>query len=245
MAKHVIRNLRDLAAEIGASRPDIEAIDRRVYKDTSCGAWCAEVKAYPEGLLRAETWDVKLVRSLSGCVIAGRRNGRGPWLYTLIEGLPHEVIEYFCGKQRPGRVFYVVHLDGPDAPASAREKVEAAVKADVNVELRTPAKNEKLTLARCAVTLDIRRPNRSAGRVIGVKVGSIVEGVDQCADPVELIFPFVRAEWDLAVKNVEDQVTEIWNATHGCPKCGRMDRAAYRRVNPKCRAIAKAKGGAK
>jgi hypothetical protein len=40
----VIRNLAGLARLLG-SRPTIDAVSRRVYKGTECGAWVAETQA--------------------------------------------------------------------------------------------------------------------------------------------------------------------------------------------------------
>jgi hypothetical protein len=68
-----------------------------------------------------------------------------------------------------------------------------------------------------------------------VEIGSIVEGVDgPTAGPEVLTFPFTVPEFDAAVQTVEDQASEIWNATHGCEQCGPEDDGGYRHVNPEC-----------
>jgi hypothetical protein len=66
--------------------------------------------------------------------------------------------------------------------------------------------------------------------VKGISVGSIVEGVDQCTethyidcDPTESEDPpetIRKAFWE-AVKAVNKEADQIWQATHGCPGCAR------------------------
>ena len=64
----------------------------------------------------------------------------------------------------------------------------------------------------------------SCGASIGhygnaVVLESIVEGVDYGTQSHELVFPFSEQSfWD-ALQNVEDEASEIWNATHGCEDC--------------------------
>lgn len=76
--------------------------------------------------------------------------------------------------------------------------------------------------------------------ISGITFGSIVEGSDQCADQVSVMFPCTPEDIDAALKEVEAQVTEIWNATHGCPGCYHGgDAKAWavadeRPVNPDC-----------
>ena len=52
-----------------------------------------------------------------------------------------------------------------------------------------------------------------------IRLGSIVEGTEQCAEGVQLTFPFTMKEvWD-AAGDIEAQCRDIWNATHGCADC--------------------------
>jgi len=53
----------------------------------------------------------------------------------------------------------------------------------------------------------------------GVRVGSIVEGTDRCADPVTLTYPFLAGEFWEALEDIERQCNTIWKETHGCEKC--------------------------
>ena len=52
-----------------------------------------------------------------------------------------------------------------------------------------------------------------------IQIGSIVEGVDECAHTQELVWPFDSADFWNAVNRVEDDCSRIWNETHGCDTC--------------------------
>jgi hypothetical protein len=69
-----------------------------------------------------------------------------------------------------------------------------------------------------------------------VSIGSIVEGVEQCAEVQYLSWPFTREQfWD-AVQAVEDECDEIWKETHGCDDCGPEDDwTGFRAINPDCK----------
>ena len=53
-----------------------------------------------------------------------------------------------------------------------------------------------------------------------IKMGSIVEGVDECTETHILEYPFSANVFWSALQSIEDQANEIWNNTHGCPYCG-------------------------
>lgn len=69
-----------------------------------------------------------------------------------------------------------------------------------------------------------------------IAIGSIVEGVEECAGPIQLDWPFTVKDVRRAMKEIEFQADEIWNRTHGCEKCGPYDEWGDRAVNPKCKA---------
>ena len=53
-----------------------------------------------------------------------------------------------------------------------------------------------------------------------IRMGSIVEGVDECTDVHELEFgKFTMDDFWSAVEEIETQALEIWNRTHGCEDC--------------------------
>lgn len=52
-----------------------------------------------------------------------------------------------------------------------------------------------------------------------IQMGSIVEGVEECAEVRTLKFPFTEKEvWD-ALDAIENDCNDIWMNTHGCPDC--------------------------
>jgi hypothetical protein len=55
--------------------------------------------------------------------------------------------------------------------------------------------------------------------------------VDEGTQAYELIWPFTVKQVRRAMKAVEDEAQEIWDATHGCEGCGTAPA-----VNPNCKA---------
>jgi hypothetical protein len=53
----------------------------------------------------------------------------------------------------------------------------------------------------------------------GIRVGSIVEGADECTEVIALRYPFTLGDFWGALNAVEKQARDIWNATHGCGGC--------------------------
>jgi len=54
-----------------------------------------------------------------------------------------------------------------------------------------------------------------------ISINSIIEGVDEYAETQTLSWPFTSEQfWD-AVQAVEDDVSRIWNETHGCDACAK------------------------
>lgn len=76
--------------------------------------------------------------------------------------------------------------------------------------------------------------DQAGTKVMGVCVGSIVEGVEQCAETRHLTFPFTEHDWDDAVQAVEDDVDQIWAETHGCDQCGTETETGHIPINPDC-----------
>lgn len=65
--------------------------------------------------------------------------------------------------------------------------------------------------------LPARHPD---GALVGVAVGSIVEGVDDASTEVhDLPFPFAEKAFWAALQAVEDEASSLWKQTHGCATC--------------------------
>jgi len=70
-------------------------------------------------------------------------------------------------------------------------------------------------------------------RHAGVAVGSIVEGCDHDTEVHELLYPFDKKDFWGKLEEVEQEVTSIWNNTHGCESCY-PDNPESTIVNPEC-----------
>ena len=69
----------------------------------------------------------------------------------------------------------------------------------------------------------------------GVKLGSIVEGVEETTETHFLAYPFEASDFWNALERIEEEAGEIWDNTHGCEHCGDIDPwTGYRAVNPEC-----------
>lgn len=67
---------------------------------------------------------------------------------------------------------------------------------------------------------------------VGIRLGSIVEGVDYDTEYYDLWFPFTQADFYNTLSMIEEEALNIWNETHGCDRCelDGLDRA----INPDC-----------
>lgn len=76
---------------------------------------------------------------------------------------------------------------------------------------------------------------------VGFRLGSIVEGCDEGADEIELVWPFTQTEWGDALAQIEREAEYIWKKTHGCPGCAQLQDLDYEEhigrisVRPDCK----------
>ena len=63
-----------------------------------------------------------------------------------------------------------------------------------------------------------RHPNR---QLVGITLGSIVEGIDATTDTHDLRFPFTEKSFWAALQAVEDEASELWKGSHGCETCAK------------------------
>jgi len=71
----------------------------------------------------------------------------------------------------------------------------------------------------------------------GVSVGSIVEGCDEGTKTHQLKYPFSIWEFWSALDAVEEEASEIWDATHGCEDCGIVSEfhEGLHAIDPECK----------
>ena len=96
------------------------------------------------------------------------------------------------------------------------EELGLPVEADCNIdELGEVLSHYLFKETSCGAWLAVREDEQ--GQYI--RIGSIVEGVDACAGPIELRFPLYISEYDEAVEEIEAEAYYIWMSTHGCETC--------------------------
>lgn len=211
----MIRNAEDLANVLGASDATEKSLSRRVYKGTDCGAWLALVELSRSGKPRQEKWQVRARLGVGGRIhFHARRNSKGPWLTGgTVGSIPHYVLDFL--NAAPGK-----HYAECGVTADYRDWADFCdlVGQSPDARVQPKARVGKLGL-QFILTVEGRGPSSTRP---GIRVGSIVEGVDQCAESEELAFPFSEKRFRAAVQSIEDQVDEIWKSTHGCKECARL-----------------------
>jgi len=243
----MIANLEQLSSAIGANWPTIKSVARRVFKDTECGAWVELIEPRPAKILK-QRWVAYIRRSLAGVTVVGIRPPHGKTIHPdpSYDGkVPERVLEYLGVED--GRVHMTLH-----SVELHDRRHEAAVLWNF---IKTAEPLQRVTnwsgdtLQRVTnwiwqensggtwskrVEFQVEVPSLRMNHG-GVRIGSIVEGVEQCAEPVELMFPFTEDDWDNAIRSVEDEVHEIWMETHGCEDCATDDIGWGKPVDPDCK----------
>lgn len=65
----------------------------------------------------------------------------------------------------------------------------------------------------------------------GIKLGSIVEGVDECTNVYTLMYgQFTENQFYNTLTLIDEEAQAIWDNTHGCEDCGMGGS-----VNPECK----------
>jgi hypothetical protein len=211
----MIRNAQELADHIGANDATEASLSRRLYKNTDCGAWLALVDVKRGGKARKEKWQVFARLGIGGRVyFIARRNSRGVWLTA--KKMPEHLRSYLLLDNGLNMVF-------GESTFSDWTDFVAAVCSSEDCKVQKRARAGKFAIQ---FLLSVEGKGPSSTRP-GAKIGSIVEGSDRCAESVTLVFPFTAKEWREAVQSVEDEVDEIWKATHGCETCGKHWEEEY------------------
>lgn len=180
-------------------------LSRRVYKGTGCGAW-AEIREKQEARLRRAVWEGAYQNFGGDWMLTGMRETNGAKAWTM--DVPKDVGEFFAIDWMP-----------------SDERIQFALNYLENEQL---PKDTTFFVARCTILTPFR--SRS---VFDFVVGSIVEGVDQCAGPEYVRLPCKERDIREAIEQIEREVQDIWNETHGCEKCfGGVYAANDSDINP-------------
>lgn len=219
----MIRNLKDLAALVCAN-PTIESISHRIYKDTACGAHVNILNPLAYVARRRTV----TVRAHGRIAIDGYR-----WLFFTVNGKKtqdentiKEIAEYLEAK-KSRRLNGILR-----SPWDIKIYVERALKAKKTADLTGRLTGHLNLTLKFKLELPVLKTSPA-----GISIGSIIEGVDYDTETLSLTFPFSAKTFWAAVTQVEQEAKDIWNDTHGCPKCGlKNPETGERAINPKCKA---------
>ena len=213
-----MKNLNDLAKKLGC-KPDVKSISHHVYKNTNCGAWVTSFDAgeVPDG---HKTVTVKAHGQRSiGCyrwtlfTVNGRK--------VVDKRTTDRIADYLQATQKNNQYRSPVsirpYIDHPENGLSVRKVGQLKVILTFYLVLTT-YKNQKA----------------------GIEIGSIIEGTDHETDTYKLYFPFLPIDFYSTIQCVEREAKDIWDDTHGCPKCYTHEYAEndYGEIpiNPECNA---------
>lgn len=212
----MIYSLTDLAEHVGANSPLPCAIDRRIYKDTRCGAHVSFL--FPDKPARADEFLAEIRMDPA--------TGR-----TCLHKLHPESsdVRLLLGFNADGSP-----SDNIDALANLDAFAKAAEELQVEFDKSGSWGGMSLTkIAKCVgcVRVTVKQDVMATGRwvhsgqntpydldlrtCLAVQIGSIVEGSEVVvnADPLE--FPFTAEEFDKVLQWVDDEACACWDEEHG------------------------------
>ena len=197
----IFNNLSELMNALGAVYEDGQDAEndrrlaRRIYKDTSCGAWAKVIPAgMRPGPIGREQWSAVLQLKADGVHVYSVIDEDGKE-YDLITA-PIDVLAYLCVGSRVSR------MDLGDLDSLKFFNDPAAYDRDVYRVVDLSPNSKQVTF-----TLDRRQQIPHAG---GVLVGSIVEGSEAEFTCSPLYFPIAEKNWDQAIEWLEGECDLAW-----------------------------------
>jgi hypothetical protein len=171
-----------------------QQLDRRVYKDTACGAWARFVTRNKVVRTWEERWQATLQKGLADRVYVNRviRDGGENDPLAAQRGIPDEVKQYLGIKNARG-LTDIDHKGFNDLTNQGDEVVT------VNSPI---SKTVVFT-----VTLNETRDTE------GLLIGSIVEGSDAEVERY-LEFPFTETQLNVTIADIEAETDELWDDAH-------------------------------
>lgn len=218
-----VHNYSELAYYFDVNHPTEELISRKLYKLTNCGAWLqfskfentvANVKQRWHFMLNPH-WNRDRESIPVHSVKAGGswNKGKREWKAPSEAGIPDAVSEFLQIVTDRANNYYMTDISWNQLQDIAVKRANVWVHGTVlTVYLSVPVTKT----------------------VLGITIGSIVEGVDFDASPVDLQFPFTIEELDKAIQSVEDECEYIWQQTHGCEDCNTPGEWGHDAINPNC-----------
>lgn len=219
-----IRDLYDLAQHVGAYRTDrtdpvddvVASIQRRLYKDTTCGIGFAH---HPPALCtvgdREATYVLRWERSILGPrVVSWRfRGGKA----RPARDLPDHVCDYLMltRMEYPTLRPEGGGLDDTTGKEPAYPYDPWAVSA-AGENVRVLRRVERA--GRLYLTLRLAAPVRRMDKG-SVSVAGYCEGTDAGCPDHSLDFPFSPGEFDTMVEAADQDGCDLWDDSHGCEDC--------------------------
>jgi hypothetical protein len=70
----------------------------------------------------------------------------------------------------------------------------------------------------------------------GIKIGSIIEGIEQNTSTHALDYPFPLETFNATLQEVEKEANDLWNESHGCTSCNDPDlETGWTAIDPACK----------
>lgn len=194
-----ISTMAELSQWIGANGDDEASMSHRIYKDTRCGAWLSFYKGERTILQRPATWDVEMIDSDRGIVCTRGRAVKSDD-YVSPQDFPVELKQFLTLSEGEDGIHYVC-VDDPDMVCIS----------EIPETDRVHRLGDTSTWRIEFPTWQVTEPS---DEVIGVQLGSIVEGSDVDTSIHTLVFPFTLAAFQTVIECVENEAEEIWSAAN-------------------------------
>lgn len=218
----MIRDIYDLCRHLGVYVSDLvltregqdaslldaikARLQRRVYKDTECGAWI-ELRLDAPTRIKQQRWQARIARSVAGLTLAVRRGDRGDWIRDL-STVPQEVRSFFEAR-RTGQGYWSHWVCGADGPPMSLEDI-ARIGREMGARV---ALHPGAGLLHYSTLIEVQVPSRRVTPPLGVwgcVLGSIVEGSDAEVTGRGMLFPFSGAALDREIQSIEGEADRLW-----------------------------------
>jgi hypothetical protein len=205
-----IKNFDDLSNAIGCLGDTPYSVGRALYKYTDCGPWVTFLTE------KTPAHDVELVATV--------REQDGKVIIDLPEKPSKDFSNFllFLGFSDQG----VCDLDDVKSVDDYYKLVTGFIKAEKADNLFAAKKSKSIVISQKQhVSADYgeiyyedpEARTCDTSKIVGIKIGSIVEGSDVEIGPETLMFPFSEEELDRVVKGINDEASFYWdrdNADH-------------------------------
>ena len=233
----MIRNIQDLAQCLGARDSTERSIQRRIFKDTSCGC-SSSVRDMVTGH-KWKTYVVEGVLSITGLRLIYWRPHHGKkrrlsvntgavdWRGYKVSPMPIALAEYLL-VDTPAHLFTVDEIERwnrkhtpPTIGCSVEEKPWKEFNRSWLESLGLDEQLLRVTIRGTSFFLTVRV--KVAQMRQGLSVAGYCEGSDMDHSPHTVAFPCHEDEVYDAISKADKDGCETWDMTHGCIMCHTSD----------------------